>query len=372
VGAKTGFLKAGEGSHSSCKTRELINDTFILEKNLLPVRLVKIGKQLLVKVALEDIHTKATRQMQALVDSGCMRTCIDKGYARSLGFMLTKIPTPIKVEYVDGMTMEESTIRYSTNIRIRAEGATVVTRALVMRLKSAKVFLGFDWLQVVNLRINWMDLQIEVEEETTPLQMRAIDEVPRYTKTFEKVFSKNAFDELPLWRKWDHQINLILNHMPLRGRCYPLAAREKTALKDFVGMNLRTGKIKESDSPYTSPFFFRPKLGTGELRGIQDYRLLNEITVKDRYPLPLIWDVLNRVQDSKVFTKMDLRWGFNNIRIHEGNKHKATFIMPMGLFKPNVMHFGLCNAPSTFQRMVDEVLTEEKTQVTSKSTSTIF
>jgi hypothetical protein len=57
---------------------------------------------------------------------------------------------------------------------------------------------------------------------------------------------------------------------------------------------------------------------------------------------------------------MDLRWGFNNVRIREGDEHKVAFITPMGLFQPNVMQFGLCNAPSTFQRMVDEVLAEEK------------
>jgi hypothetical protein len=81
--------------------------------------------------------------------------------------------------------------------------------------------------------------------------------------------------------------------------------------------------------------------------------------VKDRYPLPLIQDILAKAQASKIFTKMDLRWGFNNIRIREGDEHKATFITPMGLFQPNVMQFGLYNAPSTFQRMVDEVLAEE-------------
>jgi hypothetical protein len=139
-----------------------------------------------------------------------------------------------------------------------------------------------------------------------------------------------------------------------------LAFREKEALKDFISTNKLSGKIRGSDSPFASPFFFRPKPGTGELRGIQDYRKLNEVTIKDRYPLPLIQDVLNRAQGSKVFTKMDLRWGFNNIRIREGDEHKAAFVTPLGLYEPNVMQFGLCNAPSTFQRMVDEVLAKEK------------
>jgi hypothetical protein len=123
---------------------------------------------------------------------------------------------------------------------------------------------------------------------------------------------------------------------------------------------LEDGRIKPSDSPYASPFFFHPKQGTSKLQGIQDYRRLNEITVKDQYLLPLISEVVRNVQGSLIYSKMDLQWGFNNIRIREGDEKKAAFITPMGLFELTVMQFGLCNAPSTFQRMVNEVLAEEK------------
>jgi hypothetical protein len=224
-----------------------------------------------------------------------------------------------------------------------------VMGALVTRLKSAKVFLGFDWLQAVNPKINWKELQVETDEEMVPLQMWSIEEPPDYLKIYRKVFSEDAFQELPLRRKWDHQINLVPDHATLRGRCYPLTAREKDTLKEFMEMNLKSGKIRGSNSPYASPFFFRLKPGMGELHRIQDYRCLNEIMVKDCYLLPLIQEVLVWAQGSKIFTKMDLRWGFNNIRIREGDEHKATFIMLMGLFEPSMMQFGLCNAPSTFQ-----------------------
>jgi hypothetical protein len=141
-----------------------------------------------------------------------------------------------------------------------------------------------------------------------------------------------------------------------------LAAREKEALKKFVEENTADRRIRKSSSPYASPFFFRPKQGTTELRGIQDYRRLNEITVKDQYPLPLIKDESESVQGSLIYSKMDLWWGFNNIRIREGDKSKAAFVTPLGLFEPLVMQFGLHNAPLTFQRMVDDVLAEEKSR----------
>lgn len=103
-----------------------------------------------------------------------------------------------------------------------------------------------------------------------------------------------------------------------------------------------------------SPFFFVPKKD-GSLRPCQDYRLLNENTVKDRYLLPLISDLVDKLKHTKIFTKMDLRAGYNNIRIKEGDEHKAAFVVsgtdgkPPQLFEPMVMFFGLCNSPSTFQ-----------------------
>jgi hypothetical protein len=238
--------------------------------------------------------------MEALIDSGCMRTCIDEEFIRSQGFMMTKILEPIKVEYADRTVVEGSTIRYTTNLKIWAASATIVTGALVTRLKSAKVFLGFDWLQAVNPRIDWKGLQVEVNKSTVPLQMRSIEETPDYSELYKRVFSEEVFQGLPPWRKWDHQINLLLEHSPLWGRCYPLAAREKEALREFIEVKLKSGKIKRSDSPYASPFFFRPKPGTGELWGIQDYRHLNKITIKDRYPLLLIQEVLGQAQGSRV------------------------------------------------------------------------
>jgi hypothetical protein len=96
-----------------------------------------------------------------------------------------------------------------------------------------------------------------------------------------------------------------------------------------------------------------------ELHGIQDYRWLNEITMKDWYPLPLISELVARVMESTYFTKMDLCWGFNNIYIYEGDEEKATFIIPTSLFKLLVMQFSLCNALSTFQQMVNHILKEE-------------
>ena len=94
----------------------------------------------------------------------------------------------------------------------------------------------------------------------------------------------------------------------------------------------------------------------GKKRMVQDYRYLNEWTVKNNYLLPLILDVLENIGTKKMFTKIDLRWGYNNMRIKEGNEWKAAFTTLEGSFKPTVMFFRLTNSPATFQAMMNELL----------------
>jgi hypothetical protein len=268
---------------------------------------------------------------------------------------------PIPVEYADGMVTEESEIRYLVNLQIRGAGKMVLTRVLVTRLKSFKLFLGFDWLQVVNTEVDWRKQVLTTKEEEEVLPMRSTTNgCPDYKKMFPQVFLEEAFKELPTHRKWDHAIKLVEGASPHWGCCYPLSQKEDGALKEFIQKNEDTGKIQKSNSPFASPLFFRPKQGTDKLRRIQDYRGLNAVTVKDRYPLPLISQVIRQIKNSNVFSKIDLRWGFNNIQIQEGDENKAVFITPRGLFKPLVMQFRLCNTPSMFQRMVDEILKDEK------------
>ena len=89
---------------------------------------------------------------------------------------------------------------------------------------------------------------------------------------------------------------------------------------------------------------------------VQDYQYLNEWTIKNNYPLPLILDVFENIGTKRVFTKMNLRWGYNNMRIKEGDEWKAEFTTPEGSFEPTVMFFGLTNPPATFQAMMNELL----------------
>ena len=101
-------------------------------------------------------------------------------------------------------------------------------------------------------------------------------------------------------------------------------------------------------------FFVKKK--EGSLHLVQDYQKLNEITVKNSYPLLLVSDMLTRLHDAEWFTTLDLCWGFNNVHLKEGDKWKAAFSTNQGLFEPLVMFFGLCNSPTTFQTMMNDIL----------------
>ena len=138
-----------------------------------------------------------------------------------------------------------------------------------------------------------------------------------------------------------------------------MSPHKQEKLEEFLEENLQKGYIRLSKSPNASPFFFISKKESMKLRPCQDYRHLNEGTIKNAYPLPQVDDLLNKLKGAKHFTKLDLRWGYNNVRIKEGDEWKAAFKMNKGLFEPTVIFFGLCNSPATFQNMMNDILAEE-------------
>ena len=162
-------------------------------------------------------------------------------------------------------------------------------------------------------------------------------------------------ERMPTRKLWDHAIDVKEGFVPRKGRVYPLSREEKEEVREFVKEQLRKGYIRPSKSPQMALVFFVGKKD-GKKRMVQDYRYLNEWTIKNNYPLPLILDILENIGTKKLFTKMDLRWGYNNVRIKEGDEWKAAFITPEESFEPTVMFFGLTNSPATFQVMMNELL----------------
>ena len=181
------------------------------------------------------------------------------------------------------------------------------------------------------------------------------EDLPEYIRSFTHLFNKKKFENLPERREWDHEINLT-DEAPkeLNAKAYAMTLKEEEALNQWLDEQLKAGLIVESKSRYAAPCFYIPKKD-GSLRLVQDYRKLNQVTIKDKMPLPLIGEVIDKLKEARYFNKLDLIWGYNNVRIKEGDKWKAAFLTNKGLFEPQVMYFGLCNSPGTFQRMMNSI-----------------
>jgi len=193
------------------------------------------------------------------------------------------------------------------------------------------------------------------EEEAAKSEAEAKKLVPEQFHRWIKVFGKKQLERMPTRKIWDHAIEMKEGFVPRKGKVYPLSREEREEVHKFIQEQLRKEYIRPLKSPQTAPVFFVGKKDSKK-RMVQDYRYLNEWTIKNNYLLPLISDVIENIGTKRVFTKMNLRWGYNNVRIKEGDEWKVAFTTPEGSFEPMVMFFGLTNSPATFQAMMNELL----------------
>jgi hypothetical protein len=155
----------------------------------------------------------------------------------------------------------------------------------------------------------------------------------------------------------EHDIKLELEEgkSPPFGPIYSLSRIEREALRTYIDDSLRRGFIRPSTSSAASPILFAKK-SNGSLRLCVDYRGLNAITKPNRYPLPLVNDLLDSIRGSTVFSKLDLKSAFNLLRVTKGDEWKTAFRTNEGLYEYLVMPFGLKNAPSAWQSFIQWVL----------------
>ncbi len=194
-----------------------------------------------------------------------------------------------------------------------------------------------------------MELAIQAQQYTT----KAV--IPKEYKDFAMVFSKEKSKWYPPKRAWDHAIGFKKDTPDaIDCKIYPQTQEEDKALQKFLTEEVEKGYIWPSKSPYASPFFYIKKKD-GKLRPVQDYWKINAITIRSQYPLPLIADLIRDLSNTHIYTKLDIRWGYNNVCIKEEDEGKAAFKTQYGPFKPMVMYFGLTNSPATFQTMMNYI-----------------
>lgn len=148
----------------------------------------------------------------------------------------------------------------------------------------------------------------------------------------------------------------VTTEVPFYYRPYRMSLKEQEVVRDIVNDLIENDIIEPSNSPYASPIILVPKKKTGEFRMCVDYRQLNKITKKDRYPLPLIQDQLDKLSTEQWFTKLDLAAGYHQVKMHSESRKYTAFVTPFGQFQYKRMPFGLANAPAVFQRAINMLL----------------
>jgi hypothetical protein len=179
--------------------------------------------------------------------------------------------------------------------------------------------------------------------------------IQRLLDGYADVFPAQLPDVLPPHREVDHRIDLTPGSMPPSCKMYRMAPLEEKELWRQLQEYLKAGKIEPAQSPFGAGVLFARKKD-GTLRLCVDYRGLNSITVKDRYPIPRIDEQLDRFAKCKIFSKLDLASEYHQLRVLKDHIPRTAFNTPFGSFQWKVMPFGLTNAPATFQRMMNGIL----------------
>ncbi|UYV80156.1 hypothetical protein LAZ67_18001842, partial [Cordylochernes scorpioides] len=198
------------------------------------------------------------------------------------------------------------------------------------------------------------EIQFQINKNLSFKEQERLEQIlAKYTDLFSSGLGRTNLAK--------HQIHTE-DAKPIKHKPYRVSAKERTIIKDQIDEMLEEGIIRQSSSPWSFPVILVKKRD-GKYRFCVDYRKLNEVTVKDVYPIPRIDDVMDTLQGSKYFSAIDLKSGYWQVEIEERDKEKTAFTTAHGLYEFNVMPFGLCNAPATFERNMDNVLGNLRWQI---------
>jgi len=375
------------------------------------------GKHLVIACTIY-VNEKPVRTY-ALIDCGATGIAfVDESFANLHQIPLEKLLKPRILEVIDGRPIESGAITHLARTRMEINGHSESLPMFVTKLGHYPIVLGIPWLRLHDIAISFasntvdfsspycvqhcLDYPTKIQgisidppenpdikismigaapmlrlhrkqkleilglslyeinqalDMDTPEKVKLQQVIPEHFHEFLHLFEKAKADELPPHRPYDHTIPLKEGSTPPYGPLYTMTRNELLAMKEFIEENLPKGFIRHSSSPAGAPCLFVKK-SDGTLRLCNDYRGLNAMTIKNRYPLPLIQETLMRLQKAKWYTKLDLRGAYNLLRIAEGEEWKTAFRTRYGHFEYTVMPFGLTNAPASFQHFINDILRE--------------
>jgi len=289
--------------------------------------------------------------IKALVDSGATDCFMSENFIRRMKLGKRPLQRPRKIWNIDNTANQAREITHYIILKIQTGGVQKEIRFLVTNIGSEDIVLGYPWMAAFEPKFTWKNGVIN--EKELPIILRSVNplipgkdpiiariqgssdvhnrattstelaikarqytakvEVPAEYQQFAKVFSEEESKRYPPKRAWDHAIE-FKKDAPDAVDCkvYPMNQIEDEAVQKFLNDELEKGYIRESKSPYASSFFFVRKKD-GKMRPVQDYRKINAITIRNQYPLPLIADLIRDLSNAHIYTKLDVRWGYNNV-----------------------------------------------------------
>jgi hypothetical protein len=333
------------------------------------------------------------RQVRTLIDSGATSNFITSGLVKELKLPVVDTPTYV-IEVGNGEKVRNNGV--CEGLQFNIQGVEFKQHFFIMELSGSEMVLGMDWLASLgNIEANFSNLCLKCEldgkkytiqgdpamcnsQATWKTMIKALSDegMGFYIHTVSggtteaveggdmsewgKVISEfaavfNMPSGLPPIREHDHAILLkpdanIPNLRPYRYPCY-----QKNEIEKIVKEMMQAGIIRHSTSPYSSPVLLVKKKDGG-WRFCTDYRALNKVTVPNKFPIPVIDELLDELSGAVIFFKLDLKSGYHQIRMKDDDIAKTAFRTHEGHYEYLVMPFGLTNAPSTFQALMNDVL----------------
>uniref|UniRef100_A0A803TG69 ribonuclease H n=1 Tax=Anolis carolinensis TaxID=28377 RepID=A0A803TG69_ANOCA len=326
-------------------------------------------RMMVIPICLSGLKDRAT--CRAFVDCGCSRNIITPELAEALKCQQTLMKVPIAFSQLDGSLAAGGLTKKETQgIPCKIGKWEGKVPFVISPIATYNVILGIPWLEQANPEVDWRGKSLSFREQQAEWEIGKIAEeggegeeseeitkelLPPEYRDFVDVFNQKEASKLPPKRDLEVGIEITPGASLPKPKVYPMSVQEKEELRKYIDKNLARGFIKPSNSPLGAPVLFRRKKDNS-LRLCIDYRNLNAITKDNRYPMPLVKDLITVLKKGTIFTKLDLIEAYHKLRVKPGDTWKTAFSCAYGLFEYLVLPFGLKNGGSCFMQLINEIL----------------
>nr|ABA93571.1 retrotransposon protein, putative, Ty3-gypsy subclass [Oryza sativa Japonica Group] len=302
-----------------------------------------------------------------LFDSGATHSFLSMSFAGNHGMEVEDLRRPLMVSTPSNQALS---LQRCPSVKIEIQKVPFLANLILLESKDLDVILGMDWLARYKGVIDCANRKVTLtsndgrvvtvhalssESLRSSLNQMTLEEIP-IVRQYPDVFPDDL-PSMPPKRDIEFRIDLVPGTTPIHKRPYRMAANELAEVKRQVDDLLQKGYIRPSSSLWGAPVIFVEKKDHTQ-RMCVDYRALNDVTIKNKYPLPRIDDLFDQLKGATVFSKIDLRSGYHQLRIKEEDIPKTAFTTRYGLFECTVMSFGLTNAPAFFMNLMNKVFME--------------